>query len=247
MAWSAPASPWTAVSEIMVAAKMNILADDVRYLKGMAGTVAIESGVAVTGALSATGTVVAGDEVQSIVAAGGSVLAQGTNNASFARYRMLAKTSGGATIDWRFLANGGGFSEFSIYEAATERMRVAAGGNVMIGAGAPQGKLHGYNSIAGFLHWEYDGVDGTARTIIPDGAGDVQYGLIAAGYMLRDSAGTVTGTTTAGAPIAPGGAVFLYNTGGNALTLACAANGSVTVQRTAGALTYKVALWLLWL
>jgi hypothetical protein len=99
--------------------------------------------------------------------------------------------------------------------------------------------------------WDYDGVDGTARTIIAHGTGDVLYlldgfsavrasdGNVAFKYSISGGVGT----------LAPGGSAALYSAGGgaNVLTLAVAADGSVTVQRTAGALTYKVALFLLWL
>ena len=47
--------------------------------------------------------------------------------------------------------------------------------------------------------------------------------------------------------LAPGSSQNLYNVGGETLTLAVAANGSVTIQRTAGTLTYSVQLDLIWL
>jgi len=231
MAWSAP--PTFVVSEVVTATRMNILSDNLSYLKGLSGAVAIQ------------------DELQSLVPGGGTLTAQGTSNGSFARYKMIAKDAGGALIDWRFLANGNGLKEYSIFDSssgsAVQRMIIDSNGNVGIGSmTAPQGKLHGYDTIGGFLHWKYDGVDGTARTVIPDGTGDVLYyatGL----FQVRTSGGAISATGSTIGLITPGTAQDLYNNAGNILSFAVAANGSVTVQRTGGALTYKVNLWLLWM
>ncbi|HWP89202.1 MAG TPA: hypothetical protein VNM70_15075, partial [Burkholderiales bacterium] len=46
MAWSAP--PTFVVSEVVTAARMNILSDDLSYLKGLAGTVAIQDSMTVS-------------------------------------------------------------------------------------------------------------------------------------------------------------------------------------------------------
>jgi hypothetical protein len=127
--------------------------------------------------------------------------------------------------------------------------RLTGSGRLGIGsvvAAAPQGTIHGYDSIGGFLHWKYDGVDGTARTVIPDGAGDVLYyatGL----FQVRTSGGALSLTGSSLGILSPGTSQDLYNNAGNILSFAVAANGSVTVQRTGGALTYKVNLWLLWM
>lgn len=126
MAWSAPGASEFSVGQVVTASVMNAkIANNLRYLKGLDGAVTIE------------------DELASIVAAGGTLTAQGTNNASFARLKLLAKTGGGAAIDWRLFANVGTAAEFSIFEnAADERLRIMPGGNVGIGNTAPQGKLH---------------------------------------------------------------------------------------------------------
>lgn len=103
--------------------------------------------------------------------------------------------------------------------------------------------LRAYQEISGLLHWDYDGVDGTARTIIPDGAGDVIYSLRAM-FVLRTSGGGQANNTIGLVPTASND---LWNSGADILTLSLAANGSLTIQRTGGTLTYKVGLWLLWI
>ncbi len=103
--------------------------------------------------------------------------------------------------------------------------------------------LRGYETLSGFLHWEYDGVDGTARTVIADGAEDVAYRLTIL-HATRASDGQTNGGALS---TGPGGFVYLFSNVGDDLKLFVAANGAVTVQRTGGTLTYKVGLWLLWI
>lgn len=128
--------------------------------------------------------------------------------------------------------------------AQTEAVRVDAVGNVGLGLAAPQGLFHGYDTISGFMHWEYDGVAGVAQTVIPNGAGDVVY-YLSVRAATRASDG---GVQSKSGSIAPGNTIDVYDdAGGNVCTLTVAADGSITIVRTAGALTYKVGLWLLWL
>lgn len=129
------------------------------------------------------------------------------------------------------------------YNADSTGITIASGGNVGVGiTTSPQGRVHGYDAISGFLHWEYDGLDGTSRTIIPNGAGDVLYELFGM-YVLRDSsANTASGTFA----VTNGGSTGL-TVGGNTVTVAVAAAGTTTVSRTAGTDTIKVTFWLIWL
>lgn len=212
MAWSTPASPWTAVNEVMLSAKMNILADDVRYLKGLAGAVTIE------------------DELASIVAAGGTLTAQGTNNASFARLKLLAKTGGGAAIDWRLFANVGAAAEFSIFEnAADERFRIMPGGNVGIGATAPQGKLHVSGPAGGgFMFLSANDVTALQTPVV---AGTVVSGC-AMWLWDRNNTGGVALLGFNGQSFSLGSAPTYVNT--DTITVTLTAGGAITVQRTTG-------------
>lgn len=99
--------------------------------------------------------------------------------------------------------------------------------------------------IGGAKRYSYDGVDGTARPVLGNEAGDVVYGL-GGSFFVRDSVGNIaTNVITA---TAPGGAFNLFDDDGtNTLQLIVNANGSVDVQRTAGSRTYKVVLDLIWL
>lgn len=108
---------------------------------------------------------------------------------------------------------------------------------------AEQGQLvAGEGSVSSCRFWEYDGVDGTPRTVIADGTGDVTE-ILTVIYSVVDSDGETSGGMTT---VEPGDSKNIYDKLAT-LSLAVAADGSVTVQRTAGSVTFKVALWLVWI
>jgi hypothetical protein len=113
---------------------------------------------------------------------------------------------------------------------------------VGIGVTSPQGRMHTYDVISGFIVWEYDGLDATVRTIIPNATGDVLYRLTAM-YVLRDSAAAVASGTT---DVSNSASVNL-TVGTNTVRLRVNADGSTDIARTAGTDTIKVALTLRWL
>jgi hypothetical protein len=78
--------------------------------------------------------------------------------------------------------------------------------------------------------------------MIPNGAGDV-VGYLTVLYSIVESGGGTAGGT---ATCAPGASVNLYADGTDTFALAIAADGSVTVQRTAGASTIDIAIWGVW-
>lgn len=263
MAWSAPRT-WVAL-EVVTAALMNThVRDNLKYLKGQAGTVAIESGIDVTGAVTATG---AGTF-------GGSGFQMAANNTA-AAFKGYYGVTGGTNIGiWdinRSPATGtfddtaksharigmdgnatASYIQFLTANAAntvaSERMRITGAGLVGIGRTVPTGLLHGYNAISGFIHWEFDGIDGTARTVLADGAGDVLYTL-AITWVIRASTGEVRCDQVSSTSFTPGTNLTLMtlNAGADVCQFQLNANGSVTVQRTAGSKTYKVGLWMLWI
>jgi hypothetical protein len=230
MAWSAPAT--YAVSEIVTAAKLNThIRDNLDYLKGNAGLVNLASSLDTTGTLRATGSVSppTGAGTEMIYVGGTGYLLAYDRSAPGFRPLIMA----GTTLEWDV--------------ASTPAMVLDASRNLGVGTTSPNGRLHGYDTISGFMHWKFDGVDGTARSVVPDGTGDVLY-LLGGMGVTRASSGATAATSFLGASaVAPGGSQVLYSSGGDICALQVAANGAITVQRTGGALTYKVALWLLWL
>jgi hypothetical protein len=172
-------------------------------------------------------------------------LAQGiTDNGSgtVTNYRAYAANDEGAATNnfafWSSFSNGAG--KFALYMSGDADNYLA--GNLGIGTTSPQGPIHSYESISGFLIWEFDGLNATVREIIPNGTGDVLYRLHAA-YVLRDSAAAVASGTT---DVSNGASVNL-TVGANTVRLRVNADGSCDVARTAGANTIKVALTLRWL
>lgn len=131
------------------------------------------------------------------------------------------------------LDDGGGLSE---------KIRFLDDGSIGVGVSAPQGRIHTYLSISGFLLWEYDGLDGTDRTIIPNGAGDVLYRLTF-DYIARDSGGN----TASGSGFVAGAGNTTFTVGAETVRVRVNADGSVDTARTAGSNTIKVAYTLRWL
>jgi len=120
---------------------------------------------------------------------------------------------------------------------------VQSNGRMGLGTTSSQARLHTYDTIGGSLHnWIYDGLDGTSRTIIPDGAGDVLYGC-RINVVLRDSSGNFTG----GVQNIANGTSANITVGANTVTFAVSAAGALTVSRTAGGDTIKANGSLIWL
>lgn len=226
MAWSAPRT-WS-VGEVVTAAIMNThVRDNLNYLKGAAGAVQIDN------------------EITSLLAAGGSVNAQGTNNGSFARLKLVAKRTSGTTVDWRLLANGlSDAGELAFYDAnaSAERARFDNAGNFGIGTVAPQGKLHAVGTGGGFMFLSVNAVDGTLQTIAAAGT------VASTAYFLAvlDYANTGGASAVSGQPLKINVGASNTYTNGDTITIAVTAGGAITIQRTTGtASTHQVGMLVL--
>lgn len=276
MAWTAPRT-WVN-GEIETDTIFNAhVRDNLKYLKGQAGTVVIEDAITVAGSMAATGalsgttgtftgivTATVGGNTQGIFSAlsGNSTLLAGigvgrtANEVQMAVPASAAQFFAGSAAGDLIVRNLDGAKKTMIGSGTTAIMTLAPGPLVGIGTTAPQTILHGYDTISGFVKYEFSGVDNTARTVIPNGTGDV---LIAASglYLIQHSAGGIqtgliavpgTGTYDAATPFAPTPtAMNLWNVGGNTCQFQVSNLGAITVQRTAGTGTYKVCLWLIWM
>lgn len=224
MAWTAPAT--YSVSEIVLASKLNLhIRDNLNYLKGNAGAVAFADAITVAGTAIVTG------EVSSVVAAGGSVVAEGTNNGSFSRFRLLTKRTSAVVVDWRLLANGvSDAGELVFYDAtaAAERARFDNAGFFGIGTAAPQGKLHAYGAGGGVMFLSAAGVAGTLVTLAV--AGTVQGGALFYVLDRNNTGGAIA--------LASGNGLTLAQTfnivNNDTITVSLTAGGAITVQRTVG-------------
>jgi hypothetical protein len=93
-------------------------------------------------------------------------------------------------------------------------------------------------------HWTGTSIDGTPQTIIPNATGDVVEVIT-----IQYAASEITGTDVSGGVVVlePGDTFTVLTDGTNILTLTCAADGSVTIARSAGTDTYKFSAWMVWL
>ncbi len=260
-AWSAPRT-WV-TGELVTAAQLNTeLRDNLLYLKAAP---TFDGNVVVTGNFKAGANAGgSGAATHDFRASGSSILSIFSDDAySTPPVQKLLYgfkyTSGGSTTSGSYVAGGkenatdGNFAHYLEFAtrpnggSATARMRIDSAGKVGIGTTSPQGRLHGYDTIGGFMYWEYDGVDGTIRTIIPNGAGDAIYAVWAA-YVVTPVGGGNANTSQIGVLVPSSGPTTnsLNSTGGGTLNFIVNSDGSVQVQRGSGALTYKVSMWLLW-
>jgi hypothetical protein len=234
MGWTAPAS-WS-VSEIVLASKMNThIRDNLDYLKGNAGAVAISDRVGITvaannttGDLSLDGAYGAINDYHQIGWLGVSAI------------RGIASAGGEMSFDFILQSAGSG-------TIATGRnvMRMNGGnGNVGIGTTSPQGKIHAVGAGGGFMFLSANAVDGTLQT------------LAVAGTVTQFASFYAIGRNNTGGGVAtlnPGNATGLnqlinFPAGlTDTVTIGVTAGGAITVQRTAGAnATHQVLMLVLY-
>lgn len=126
--------------------------------------------------------------------------------------------------------------------APTWSFVIEPSGNIGLGLENPRGRLHTWDGVGGSLVWSYAGLDGTLRSILLDGTGDVT-ARIRWDYVVHDSAGN----TAHGTLSAPPGTTRTITVGANTVTIYINANGSVEIQRTAGTDTIDVIFKMFWL
>jgi hypothetical protein len=207
MAWTAP--PTFAVSEVVTAARMNILSDDLSYLKGNAGTVAIGADIAPTG------------------------VAASRNDGS---YQFTCERTTAVARKYGFAVSGsdGSFGLDDVTVGA-RRFTVGVGGYAGLGGvTTPQGPLHALGLGGGFLFLSANAVDGTLQTLVV--AGTVTQTIALWGYDRNNtSAGLAIGS---GAMLTLGTTYGFVNTdtvtvtltGGGAITVQRTAGSSGTHQ-----------------
>ena len=95
-----------------------------------------------------------------------------------------------------------------------------------------------------FQTYKMSGIVGTAITIIANGTGDVVRGVYIAGvyYNSLGDIGQISGLVVNGGSYA----INLSDIGHGTLTFAVAANGTLTVQRTAGTETWTISVMMTW-
>ena len=246
MAWTAPTSPYFSVGQVVNATNMNVLSDNLRYLKGTDGAVTIDSTV----------TLPSGLNIGTAAGANGTTVGLHIARAGQSAFDLQNTTTGGtpsAGARWRLFADnvggGGGNCTFGFYDVTNTRITLGLSDEGYLGVRqtAPAGPIHANGAIGRWLFYEYDGLAGTTVVLVPNGASDVVYGMQLFS-LVRTSSGVVQTANTGSAPLTVGATGALYTDGGtNQVAFRILANGQIEMQRTLGSLTYKVALMAQWI
>lgn len=159
---------------------------------------------------------------------------------------------------WDFIVDGESFSIRAVNDAnsaagtalAIQRTGTTIDSVSMLGTAiglgtvtSPQALVHGHDGSGGFMIVNRSGVSGTLVTVIPNGAGDVTERAWFAGVVSNSAASFVAQVNETYLDVSSS---TTKTDGSNTLTIAVAADGSFTLQATAGAATWKVLLWVFW-
>jgi hypothetical protein len=232
LAYAAPAA--FAVGEVVTAAKMQVLADDITYFK----LSPVFDGSPVVGAAASAQTLSVFGNADA--AASGPLIAKNTSAGTIGTAMTLDATGATGGRKYSFISTASGASAaglFGIYDgtASAYRMAVDLNGNVGFGTTAPQGALHAigkttaFAAQGGFLTLEAAAVT-TLQTIAPAGTVTKVAAFLIADFAVGSA--TAGGGGTGVATLTSGG--FTYGSNGDTITVNVTGTGSITVQRTAG-------------
>lgn len=242
MAWTAPRT-WS-VGEIVTAAIMNThVRDDLKYLKGQAGAVAIEDRVAIGTASAPTHQLDVNASGINIVRLGAGAYLEGRTTlanllefSSGAYYNGSNWTTNASATDATIISGYQGAIEFfantgltaNATFTPTSRMKLTASG-LGIGTASPAGPLHVVGTVAGtgFLHASASAVT-SLQTIAA--AGTVTNAALFLVIDRNNTGGGVVVATNIWAAV--GGSTNYANN--DTITIAVTAGGAITVQRTLG-------------
>lgn len=250
MAWNNPTN--TSVLQVWTSAKVNETYDNIRYLKGQAGTVQIENnvnfGAATPGASTRLGVGANGSGARTsyIDLAGDDTWGDGL--------RLIRDAAGTSRIVHRGTAD----FQLQTIEAAAMWFRTnsalrggwSAAGNWAVGNTDPQGRIHatGPNG-GGCIFWDYNGFGGSDVQILPSGT--VTNALTGIGILKPVSTAVGSFVLNGSSTLSPGVGATVYTLGSPTVTdsvvITCTASGGVTIRRGAGSQTYKVSVWLTWI
>jgi hypothetical protein len=249
MAWVAPANPYFNTGDIPSAATLNVITNDLRYLKGLDGAVAIDDRL--------TLPVASGTNGKRLTFANGATdisMVQGLDAGAASRYLIFGtnryydgsafqqlNTSAGSV----FLQQNDALS-WSTFPAssntATGRLSVTNVGWLGLNQPVPAGPLHVANGASGGFLYLSGAVSGSLNTLAP--AGTVAQ---AASFWVTDyNAGTdVFLTQLPFLTIAVGASTTYVN--GDTITVAVTAGGAITFQRTVGSNNHNVNVLVLYI
>jgi hypothetical protein len=118
-------------------------------------------------------------------------------------------------------------------------------GDIGLNLDAPLGLMHGYKDFGGFLYWEGSVSGGGETTIIPDGSGDVEYGLSALYVATNRSGNTDRSLKLLETPSSGSNTSILYS-GASDVYLTLYSTGKLTIDQTSGTETVYVNMLVIW-
>ena len=248
MAWSTPSA--VSVGQILTASYVNILKDDLRYLKGLDGAVFVEDRLIVplTSGTNGKGLRL-GDassqygNFQALDTAGATVMFFSSNRYyDGTNWQQLNTRVGG-----NFQIGGNGdfiWHNFPVSSSTpSELARLTNAGRLGIGTNAPAGILHALGAgNAGYLWCDQAAVGGTAVQL----ATGVTI-LQVSGAVICSAGASPNATQTPVQLIRGQNQNIDVNSGADRLQVQLSAGGALSIQRTVGSNTFKTALSFIFL
>jgi hypothetical protein len=262
-------TPTTAtVGQILTSARWNTeVRDNLRYLKGLDGNISLDSGLTAP-TLTATGAVTGatGSFSSGVNVGGGATI---TGLSTFKRTGVtdlvalyFSDPSNNTKGFFQYIPSGAGFgtrdntAEFGSVGAiptvlapgGLPILRVQSDGKMGLNTASPQGPLDARGSYGKMLFWDGDSIGSTSVTVLPAGSASFVIGLVAVAR--ASTTGVIQQyasypSATNGDGLGPTASPVIFSDGTNTCRVTFNSNGSVTIARSAGTATFRVALQLL--
>jgi len=238
MAWTAPAT--YSVGQVVAAVDLNLIRDNLNYLKGNAGPVALADALSIAVNVNTAGGLTVVNSNAGSSALSGVVLNNDGGNVAGLYRNSSTNTAYGGANSLNLLTTGAHPFGFSTSNAL--RMLIDASGNVGIGTASPLSKLHvagasGSNAVM----LAATGVGATPVVLLPTSS--FSKFLIPFGGW-KDDVNSLTNVFSA--QTLPPGSTLPFGVGGNTAQLTTT-SGGLSVNRTAGTGTYSLVLWALFI
>lgn len=256
MAFTTPRT-WV-VAEVVTASIMNThVRDNIRYLKGMDGAIALEDEISITSAVTRkVNLITTGANVRGFLGLnGGSQLFVDVNrDPTTGTFSDTAKSHARIQMDGSGTASTIVFGTASAANTvATERLRLTGAGSLGLNNASPGGQFEarpGGGTPGGFLVYSAPSATyASATTLVADGTGDAANGLWFVSHVKRTGSTFLqTAPTFVTTPGAGNSDTALFSDGGsNSLLLRLTSAGAIQLIRGVGSGSYEACFLLMWI